>query len=1023
MRQNRPTVQYQDVALFKSNTGAYVSGSNAGDNLKFIQKVQGINFSIDVGSETTQSISSQRSILNQKIKSPDVNLTVNTIEDFGDMWKTFLDARMFEKKHIDADCNFYVLLNNKLGTELTPSVSAYTNKIAFNKFKDITGLDMIGFGNMFLTNISMSQSVNGLLTSQYSFVGSNLEAQNPIQVNTDITDSENLVYFHDFEDLTVSASTIHNNDNVNGVINGTEGTGYLLASEFAGGSLFISDVDGDKALEIRDAGDLFAIGLSGFSGGGVYMVSGTYSITGTQNLAEKVTGFSITPYGGGSDNIFIDGNNPVGGGGDTDQNLSGKYSGTPGETHSVKYQSMAFDAPTHDLQFAVFTTDGVTPTSAQLKTGFQSYWYFADSDFDPTQYSLDRATHPWLCRWGSTNAPTNESFPNLVANISGFAFTGFTGDIGSFAHSHFCSQSPINFNINTIMTSSPRRDINESGTRFNYTPMFYSGAQTGVLPFSGSGFVGDDERILFHRSSSASITVGNNAVSNEIPNSSKTRGSVFIHDLSVKKMSDIRFDTPAIDITGSNQLKNTTGIFDKYPTNYEVYNSGEIYTARNTSLTIRGRGNDTGVFFVKPDLIQSFDINIPVGRQKIGGIGKTYPVDRKSILPTRGNLTVNTKVSDIHNEGVNSSTNQYVTQGENYDLNITFNNDWNKVISNAVLESVNLSSSIGNQAGSEMQFSFDITDVSIPSGLNPISTSGISHGYSLRKVNPFYNGPAMKVRTDLGIEANVFYDVSGKISDDSRIEQEPRSEINKFSQLYPVSTAIQVETWYDQFGGVNLITTGIDPLYFPILHSGGSFMQSGISFDTARHGGQPDSTGTYMKFSENIQTKEQNYAIRIINQSQSTNDVNTILGQLNQESSSYIFFSHDRSAYQISADGNVGKRETGRYYINGLECSQDGTNSGHYDANFFFSTGTLQMHLNSYKQDSVQGFDALGAAKINNSQRYFGRFAISELLMSSGNFFTEKEDNQNIADLGNTDLTEAYSIYANTLNYWNGGIQ
>ena len=43
--------------------------------------------------------------------------------------------------------------------------------------ENISGQTNIAFGNCFLNNISMSQNVNGLLQSQYSFVASNMIGQ------------------------------------------------------------------------------------------------------------------------------------------------------------------------------------------------------------------------------------------------------------------------------------------------------------------------------------------------------------------------------------------------------------------------------------------------------------------------------------------------------------------------------------------------------------------------------------------------------------------------------------------------------------------------------------------------------------------------------------------------------------------------------------------------------------------------------------------------------------------------------
>ena len=59
----KQTVQYKDIALFMSKKGAHSAISNSGAGLTFLPNVQSINFSVDVGIEKINSISSDQTLL------------------------------------------------------------------------------------------------------------------------------------------------------------------------------------------------------------------------------------------------------------------------------------------------------------------------------------------------------------------------------------------------------------------------------------------------------------------------------------------------------------------------------------------------------------------------------------------------------------------------------------------------------------------------------------------------------------------------------------------------------------------------------------------------------------------------------------------------------------------------------------------------------------------------------------------------------------------------------------------------
>ena len=83
---NRPIITYENIALLKSDFPAYSAESNSGDNISFLPLIQSVNFSFDIDRINTASLGT-KSFVNQSIaKAPDINLTINSFEDFGDLF-------------------------------------------------------------------------------------------------------------------------------------------------------------------------------------------------------------------------------------------------------------------------------------------------------------------------------------------------------------------------------------------------------------------------------------------------------------------------------------------------------------------------------------------------------------------------------------------------------------------------------------------------------------------------------------------------------------------------------------------------------------------------------------------------------------------------------------------------------------------------------------------------------------------------------------------------------------------------
>lgn len=159
---DRPIITYENVALFQSQTPAHSAVSNSGSNLSFLPLVQGIDFSVDIQRTNAGALGTKGFVDQSNRNAPDVNFTINIFEDFGNLFSgLFFSDNVRDNLNIDR--NFYAIVGDERGVDVSG--------------ENLNGRDVLSFGNCFLNNVSLSQSVNGLMNSSYSYVGSNLQAQ------------------------------------------------------------------------------------------------------------------------------------------------------------------------------------------------------------------------------------------------------------------------------------------------------------------------------------------------------------------------------------------------------------------------------------------------------------------------------------------------------------------------------------------------------------------------------------------------------------------------------------------------------------------------------------------------------------------------------------------------------------------------------------------------------------------------------------------------------------------------------
>ena len=159
---DRPIITYENIALFQSDTPAHSVESNSGDGLSFLPLVQGIDFSVDIQRTNVGALGTKGFVDQSNRNAPDVQLSINTIEDFGGLFSGLFSGDNV-RDNLNTDRNFYAVVGNKRGFDVSG--------------ENLSGRDVLSFGNCFLNNISISQSVNGIINSTYNYIGSNLEAQ------------------------------------------------------------------------------------------------------------------------------------------------------------------------------------------------------------------------------------------------------------------------------------------------------------------------------------------------------------------------------------------------------------------------------------------------------------------------------------------------------------------------------------------------------------------------------------------------------------------------------------------------------------------------------------------------------------------------------------------------------------------------------------------------------------------------------------------------------------------------------
>ena len=255
---NRPVITYENVAVFQSDTPAHSGASNSGQNLSFLPLVQGVNFSIDVARTNVGALGTKDFIDQSNRSAPDVKFTINTIENFGDLFSSLVSGAGV-RGNLNIDRNFYAVINDKKAFDISR--------------ENLYSKNTIGVGNCFLNNVNIGQSVNGMLSSQYDFVASNLQVKD-LDYKT--------IYFQDYESLPLGS--LANSPNTDPIEQLHDSLGIITVTEVGGGqdSIVVTEstlgMPGTKSLRLSDSAGFtsFDHSLSGFPVDTDYIISGTY---------------------------------------------------------------------------------------------------------------------------------------------------------------------------------------------------------------------------------------------------------------------------------------------------------------------------------------------------------------------------------------------------------------------------------------------------------------------------------------------------------------------------------------------------------------------------------------------------------------------------------------------------------------------------------------------------------------------------------------------------------------------------
>lgn len=165
----RPVIRYNNISLLKSTSPSFSIDSNSGDNVSFLSNVNDLSFNFSIP-EAKEDVISSRATLNHFFKpGAEIKIDINKNENFIDLFPQYFGTGGLTG-NLDEDFNLYGIISDEMQND---SISS-----------NLTGFDMISFGNCKLDSFSMSQQVNRMIESNYSFTAYNVKAERVVGENS-----------------------------------------------------------------------------------------------------------------------------------------------------------------------------------------------------------------------------------------------------------------------------------------------------------------------------------------------------------------------------------------------------------------------------------------------------------------------------------------------------------------------------------------------------------------------------------------------------------------------------------------------------------------------------------------------------------------------------------------------------------------------------------------------------------------------------------------------------------------------
>lgn len=159
MTTSRLVNKYSDISVFYSEDEFDQVKMDAGSGMFFLPAVQDLKFAFNDNVKKNQSVGSSKINFIRPNRVPDVSVDISILENFETIFEDVFTGGNLAND-LENGRNFYFLISDD------------DKRVALSTYKS-----SISVGNCFLNSLNISQSLNGIITSNYSYVGSNIISQ------------------------------------------------------------------------------------------------------------------------------------------------------------------------------------------------------------------------------------------------------------------------------------------------------------------------------------------------------------------------------------------------------------------------------------------------------------------------------------------------------------------------------------------------------------------------------------------------------------------------------------------------------------------------------------------------------------------------------------------------------------------------------------------------------------------------------------------------------------------------------